>query len=254
MTGQLLVRMGWAMLAVSLAAPSFPTSATVTSAPVGASPVDPKVAEALTDLRADGSYQFSFPEPDPPPPVPDWLKGIGQALDRFFIWLGGDGNVAVQAIAYALIAIALLFVLYLTVPAVRETIDRWLRAVRRQPDAGDDQPDWQPDAAASRNLLAEADALAAAGHYGEAAHLLLGRSIEDIASRRPGLLKPALTARAIALVQDLPAAARDAFARIAAAVERSLWARRAIDLADWQAARAAYEEFAFGSHWRDSRT
>ena len=82
------------------------------------------------------------------------------------------------------------------------------------------------------------------------AHLLLGRSLEDIASRRPGLLRPALTARAIAVDEDLPGGARGAFGRIVAVVEQALWARRAIDAGDWTDARASYEDFAFGPHWR----
>ncbi len=236
MTGQFLAQIN-AAVAKSAAVPAAPA-------------VEPKVAEALARLRADGGYQFDFPEPVPPPEVPDWMKGLGRSLADFFTWLGGEGNGFVQALAYLLITAAVLFVLYLTVPAVRETVDRWLRAMRRPAQHDDDQPVWQPNAHVSRNLLAEADALAANGSYGEAAHLLLGRSIEDIASRRPGLVKPALTARAIAVVQDLPAAARDAFAQIAGAVERSRWARRAIGADDWQAARAAYEAFAFGPHWR----
>lgn len=225
----------------------------VTAKPAVVPAVDPDVTKALTDLRADGGYQFDFPEPDPPPETPEWMRGLGQGLADFFGWLGGDGNLVVRGLAYLLIAVALLFVLYLTVPAVREWVDRFLRSWRRPGVEEDDQPGWQPDAHASRNLLAEADALANAGRFGEAAHLLLGRSIEDIASRRPGLLKPALTARAIATVDDLPGAARTAFARIAEAVERSLWARRAIGANDWQDARTAYETFAFGPHWREAR-
>jgi len=98
--------------------------------------------------------------------------------------------------------------------------------------------------------IAEADRLAAAGQFGEAVHLLLGRSLEDIASRRPGLLKPALTARAIAVMAELPDQARLAFGRIAVTVERSLWARQPIDQSAWHDARSAYEDFALGPHWR----
>lgn len=236
MTGQLLAQINGAV-----------------AKPAAVSAADPDVAKALTDLRADGGYQFDFPEPDPPPETPEWLGAIGRWLADAFGWLGGDGNIVVRGFAYLLIAVALLFVLYLTIPAVREWVDRLLRP-RRGSSSEDEQPGWQPDTQASRNLLAEADALAADGRFGEAAHLLLGRSIEDIANRRPGLLKPALTARAIATVDDLPGAARTAFARIAEAVERSLWARRAIGQPDWQDARTAYEAFAFGPHWREARS
>ena len=42
----------------------------------------------------------------------------------------------------------------------------------------------------------------------------------------------------------LPERARSAFAAIASRVERSLFALRALDAEDWQAARAAYADFA----------
>lgn len=208
--------------------------------------VDPKVAETLARIKAEGDTQFEFsppPPPDPPRPPSD-----GGWLGEFFRWLAQDGNGLVQALAWALIALVVCAVLYLTVPVIRETVDRWLRRAPKEADA--DEPGWQPDHVQSRNLLAEADALAAEGRFAEAAHLLLGRSLEDIAKRRPGLIKPALTARAIAHVEDLPGAARDALSSIVAAVERSRWARRAIDAGDWQAARSSYESFAFGPHWR----
>lgn len=210
--------------------------------------VDPKVAETLARLKAEGDTQFEFsppPPPDPPRPPSD-----GGWLADFFSWLARDGNGLVQALAWALIALLVLAILYLTVPVIRETVDRWLR--RAPKDETDDEPGWQPDHVQSRNLLAAADALAAEGRFAEAAHLLLGRSFEDIANRRPGLLKPALTARAIAHVEDLPGAVRDALSSIVAAVERSRWARRAIDAGDWQAARNSYEAFAFGPHWRSA--
>jgi hypothetical protein len=42
----------------------------------------------------------------------------------------------------------------------------------------------------------------------------------------------------------------DAFRAIVAAVERSLFGGRALDAADWQDCRAAYERFAFAEAWR----
>ena len=211
----------------------------------GVPTVDPKVAETLARITAEGDTQFDFSPPPPQPPQPNYDGGW---LADFFRWLALDGNGLVQALVWLLIATVVLAILYFTVPVIRETIDRWLR--RAPKGKADDEPDWQPDHVQSRNLLAEADALAGEGRFAEAAHLLLGRSLEDIANRRPGLLKPALTARAIAGVEDLPGAARDALSRIVAAVERSRWALRAIDAGDWQAARTAYEAFAFGPHWR----
>lgn len=209
--------------------------------------VDPGIADTIAELKADGSHQFAI-APAPPIPKPGWLARV---LGDFFEWLGKGGKQGVTVLGWILIGAFVLFLLYLFVPVVRETVDKAiarLRGRRGGEDSGDDG--WQPDHAAARNLLAEADALAASGQFDEAVHLLLGRSLEDIQSRRPGLLKPALTARAIAAMRDLPDAARAAFGRIAEAVERSRWARRALAEPDWQQARAAYEAFAFGEHWR----
>lgn len=208
-------------------------------------PVDPAVRAELERLRADGGYQLDLPAIQPPPPPPSWLRYIGDFLQ----WLGGDGQWLAYTAASILAAIALLFVLYLTVPAVREGIDRLLRR-RRRDDGAEAEAAWQPDHGAAHDLLAEADALAAAGRYAEAAHLLLGRSLEDIASRRPGLLRPAYTARAIRALEEIPAAARDCLSGIVTVVERGIWARRPVDADDWREARSAYEGFVFGPHWK----
>ena len=204
-------------------------------------------AALVKQVVRDGDIQTSFTEPPKPnpTPTPQWLRdAVG--------WLFGEGNALVQALGWLLVALLVLGALYLTIPWVRDLVDSFLARFRRARDdqgEGDDF-EWRPDAGGARNLLAEADRLAEQGRYGEAAHLVLGRSLEDIASRRPGLLKPALTARAIAIMGELPLPARNAFARIAAVVERSLWARQPIDLSAWQDARSAYEDFAFGAHWR----
>ena len=93
-------------------------------------------------------------------------------------------------------------------------------------------------------LLADADALAAQGRYDEATHLLLRRSVQDIAGAKPRLVRPSLTSRDIAVHPDLSAKARDTFAAIARTVERSLFGARRLSETDWSAARAAYADFA----------
>ena len=211
-----------------------------------AKPDDAAVARSLEAMRADGGYQFDLPTSVPPPQpklsLPEWLEAL-------FRWMGGAGQPVMQGLALLLAALVVLAILYMLVPGVRELVDRFTRRARPAP-AEEEESGWRPDAAQARDLLAEADALAAAGRYGDAAHLLLGRSLEDIASRRPGLLRPALTARAIAAEGDLPGGARSAFGRIVAVVEQALWARRTIDAGDWTDARASYQDFAFGPHWR----
>ena len=105
------------------------------------------------------------------------------------------------------------------------------------------------DDAVARDLLAEADALAASGRFGEAAQLLLTRSVEEISRRRPAALTPADTARAIAVLGDVPQQPRGAFATLARIVERARWARLAIGADDWSAARAAWHDIADRRGW-----
>ena len=109
---------------------------------------------------------------------------------------------------------------------------------------------WRPEEAAAEQLLDEADVLASQGRYDEAAHLLLYRSIGEIDAHRPDLVRPALTSREIAGHTALPSRPAAAFSRIAALVERSLFARRPLGLDDWQDCRAAYREFAFADGWQ----
>ena len=113
-----------------------------------------------------------------------------------------------------------------------------------------EEADWRPEAEVAQGLLGEADALAARGLFSEAAHLLLFRSIEDIDSRRPALVRPAFTSRDIAALEPIPPRPRSAFLAIAMSVERSLFAQRPLAEPDWRDCRAAYEEFAFAEGWQ----
>ena len=108
-------------------------------------------------------------------------------------------------------------------------------------------PDWVPDAGDALALLEDADRLAAEGRYDEATHLLLKRSVGQIAAAQPDLLEPSSTAREIAELPALSDAARGAFGLIAGRVERSLFALRRLSAEDWDAARAAYAEFALAA-------
>lgn len=188
-------------------------------------------------VRADASLQFT-PLPKPPESEPPaWLQ-------RFFEWLGEVFAPVAQLLGVSLpvlgwVALGAIVVLVLWLVAQHLPAVRLSRA--RAPE-----PAWTPDRAAALDLLAEAERLAAEGLYGEAAHLLLQRSVEQIAEARPDLLRPSSTAREIASFAALPDAAREAFGAIAARVERSLFALRPLGESDWQAAREAYARFALG--------
>jgi hypothetical protein len=203
------------------------------------------VAAALERLRADGSYQFEFNAPPTPPEPPQWLQDILAAIAEFF----GAFAPLFKILFWAAVVGLILFLLYLLVPAFRDWVDG-IRGRRASMDDVDSHQDWRPDREEARDLLTEADALAAAGRYGDAVRLLLGRSIEDIDRRRPGLLRPALTARAIARDRALPDAARSAFGALAMAVERAHFALRDLSADEWRAARSAYAHFALPQQWQ----
>lgn len=209
-------------------------------------------------MRHDSAIQFNLPPPPPPPRPPAWLKALGRLLGRilkpvgrFLEWLFSFLPDAAYArfLLWTVIAIgaaALLWALY-----NRLRYGEWrLRPPRIVAAAELPEEEWAPEEAGARSWLEEADALAREGRYAEAIHHLLFRSIEDIASRRPALVRPALTSRELAASEGIPARARDLFSGIAALVERSLFGRRTVSESDWQQAREAYSGFALPSAWR----
>ncbi len=207
--------------------------------------VDPELVDpGYVQTMAGDTIQTAFPPPPPQPETPEWLQAIGRAIGRLFEFLAPAAQPLLWVVGIALV----LLLLYLFVPAFASWVDD-LRLRRKRGAADEAELVGQAEAGAARALLAEADALAAAGRFAEAAHLLLYRSVEDIEGRRPGLVKPAMTSRELAGATDLPAVAREAFSRIARAVEISLFGGRAIDAGAWQQCRAAYAEMTVPKNW-----
>lgn len=210
-------------------------------------------------LASDPAVQFQLRPVDPPTPPPAWMKAFGAWLEwlarpitRFFTWLDAllPAGILGRLLFWGMVALVVAVALVLIVQRLRT--GRWTlprRRARTAPVAPVEEA-WLPEAAPARRWLEEAEALAAAGHYAEAAHHLLRRSVEDIAARRPKLVQPALTARELARAEAVPPPARGLFAGIAALVERSLFGGRAVSLADWREARDAYAHFTLGQSWR----
>lgn len=186
------------------------------------------------DVRALGDIQYA-PLPAPKAPeVPGWVEALGRFLKALLEPFGAIGWVLFWLLAAAVVAGLLYFLWRLIEPL----FDRAPRTVR------DEDTGWIPDREEALALLEDADRLAAEGRFDEATHLLLRRSVAQIASARPDWVMAASTAREIAAIGALPAAARVAFLTIASRVERSLFALRRLDLGDWTAAREAYAAFA----------
>ncbi|WP_245319628.1 DUF4129 domain-containing protein [Mesorhizobium temperatum] len=197
-----------------------------------------RLAKAHEQLISDKSIQFDLPAYVPPQP-PDWLKpllDLLSSLGPYMIYLFWGAVISGAAI--------ILLLVFLEMKGIAWRLP-WQRA-RREAEA---EEAWRPDAGAAQILLSEADALAARGDYDEAVHLLLRRSVADIAGRLPDFLRPSLTARDIAAAASVPAKARAAFTEIARIVEAALFARRPVGAEGWRQARGAYERFAFRDAW-----
>lgn len=220
-----------------------------------------RFAAAHRALKADPATQFTLPPAPPPPQPPAWLQAFGEWLikvlrpvGRFFRWISSfmpDAPYA-RIFLWTVIAIAAAALIWMAYQRIR--YGEW-RLPRRRSSRGTptdmvEEAAWAPEAAPARAWLNEADALAAQGRYAEAVHHLLVRSVEDIARRRPRLVRPALTSRELAASDAIPPPARDLFAGIARLVEKSLFGGRPVDVQDWETARTAYADFALPGTWR----
>lgn len=182
------------------------------------------------------------PQPvDLPPKPPHEPSALGEAVRAIFEPIGKALGIAWPVMQWVLVGLGVALAGWLAWRLLAPWLQR--RALARA-IAAEAEAAWAPDRDQATALLDDADALAAAGRYDEATHLLLTRSVEHIANARPEWIVPASTTREISAIESLPARARTAFGLIAQRVERSLFALRSLDRDDWQAARAAYSDFA----------
>lgn len=179
----------------------------------------------------------------PEPREPGWLDDMFEAIMEFLGTIIGPVGQFIganwQVLQWVLLALVILFVAYLALRTFGPLARR-----RAAAKAAATTPEWQPSRAETMALLEDADRLAAEGRFDEATHLLLRRSVSQIASARPDWVDPSSTARELAALPALSDPARRAFATIAERVERSLFALRRLERADWEAARSAYADFA----------
>lgn len=207
----------------------------------GQAPAGGAAPRSWEELRADSDIQFEPVQiPETPPREPS-------AFEEFMRWLaeqvgdlfGGSLGAIGPVLRWVLLALLIGAVLYM----LWRIFDP-LAARRAKPEDEGAEEEWRPDHAAAIALLEDADRLASEGKFDEATHLLLQRSVHQMASARPEWVEPSSTARELARLAALPDGARNAFATIAERVERSLFALRSLDQGDWETARNAYAEFA----------
>jgi hypothetical protein len=218
-----------------------------------------RFSHAYSALRHDSSVQFNLAPASQPPKPPawltalfDWIGKVFELVGRFLSWVTGFFPDAAYAriILWIVIvagAAALIWAVY-----NRIRYGEWrLRIPRLSPPQDIDiEEEWAPTEIGARSWLEEADALASEGRFAEAIHHLLFRSVEDIARRRPALVRPALTSRELSAAQGIPGRARELFSGIAKVVEKSLFGGRPVAENDWLSARQAYSEFALAAAWR----
>jgi hypothetical protein len=192
-------------------------------------------AQAHAAMLADKSLQFQFTAMRPQPPPPDWMRPLVEALQavapllQYVFW--GGVIIVVGIIVYAL---------------ARELARRMpSRTPEIKAAKAAEAPAYRPTAARARALLEEADRLAGEGRYGEAARVLLHRSIEDLERIFTLTIGPALTSREIVSLEPLSAQGRNVFGAIAQAVETSLFGGQPLSAARFAECREAYAAFAF---------
>jgi hypothetical protein len=212
----------------------------VDAAEPGAGVVDADFAAAHDALLADTTLQFKFETiraPEPPGEAPAWLRAIGEFLATLAPFM--------SLIFWAGVAILVGFVLFII---GREALRRLpVKAkVGLAPEAEAPRPQFRPQQARARALLEEADRLAREGRFGEAARVLLHRSIEDLEAAFPGAIGLAMTSREISRIEPLSEKGRDVFSLIAQAVERSLFGGAELNEEQYAHCRGAYQSFALG--------
>jgi len=154
---------------------------------------------------------------------------------------GPLGSVA-QLLLWALTAVGIGLVVFL--------IARELTGYAGDASASDDGEDGDalardgPDRAVIERPLGDADELARRGQYGEAIHVLLLRTLQELARRLPERLPPSLTSREILGRVRMPDEARRALSVLVSAAEVSHFGGAAPGEADFAACRQHFQRFA----------
>jgi hypothetical protein len=198
------------------------------------------VARAHSKLLADASLQFHFTRHVVPPP-PSWLAPLVKALQAM--------GPVVRVLVWALVIGAAIGAVVLIVRATLRYRRRYQPYRVGGPSLGADPASLQPTGRQAQALLEEADRLAAQERFEEAAHVLLFRTIADVETRRPRAIRPALTSRDIATLDQIPARARAALSQIVERVEHGFFGGRPVGAAEFAACRGAYLTFADPQSW-----
>lgn len=204
------------------------------------------VGAAHKSLSRDPSFQQELPvleiKPEKQPDTIGWLDALFDALGAFF-------NALVPLFKIILFGGVVLLFVYILYSIGKAFYDRreQMKALlnRKAPDDSLKNVEIRPDEVFARNLLDDADKLAAEGHYGEAIRLLLHSSIRDMQERVHRKIGVSLTAREIGLLGSMPDTCRAALHAIIHTVEINVFAGQDVGKAEYDKTRADYQTFAF---------
>lgn len=207
---------------------------------------DAGLAEAHRELMQDKDIQWFLPDV-----TIDAPKQIERTPPSGGGWFGDLFGGLANAIGWLFWPLVILLVVGILFFIFRDALGlEWRFPWEKSGDVSEEaEPEWEMDEHVARSLLTDADALAAKGDYAGAAHLLLMRSVEDFATKRPQYMRPSLTSRDISGSEGLPERARAAFGHIARVVEASFFGGRGVDKPAWDECRDAYERYALRGSW-----
>lgn len=205
----------------------------------------PEDAAEFRDARDSESGRKTF---RPPTAVEDEAYGSGAGVFHIPISLPLGGTI-LRIIAWLAVGIAAVVIIVWVMNRVG-----WIRRQARPVPARDDATVHE-----TRGLTpppaprtpAWAAALAAAGRYGEATHVLLLCALDILVEHGQAPLRVSATGREVAQGLQAPEPAPAAFSVMVAAVERWYFGGREPDAEDYSACRTAYDSFA--AAWAGTR-
>ncbi len=207
-----------------------------------------ETAGSEPDPAPGGRSETAGSEPDPAPVIP---RGRESTRGREFtpeasgseggscaVPLAGPiGGTVIQAFLWVLCGAVLLVLVVAGVDAVNR--------YRRRRQRVTEEPEPAPVAAKRRSISAdEATALAAAGRYGEAVHLLLRWALARLEQRSGGALPESFTSREILRRSRIAAGDRPCLERLVRTVERSWFGGLPVAREEYELCVVAWERLA----------
>ncbi|RKQ72103.1 hypothetical protein DES40_1440 [Litorimonas taeanensis] len=199
--------------------------------------------KAFRRLKSQDHLQFDLPE-TPPPPKVDWLDKIIEPILAFLKAI----SPLLELLFWGFVIGGVGLLLYVFTKAVLD-MQRSYKQKQNKERAQDSL--YRPSTQQALILLKAVDSLAEQGRYAEAVHQLLFRSIQDIGTQKPNMIRRSYTSREISGLSSLAPETRQAFSLIASEVERSHFGGQMLDKQAFERCRKAYAQFAMPTRHED---